>query len=305
MQIKNDVLLADISWFRVGGPVDYFVEVATKADLLEVFEFLHNQEIPYLFVGSGSNIVFSCDGFRGIVIRPKNIHVEHLGKGRFQVGAGVQNAAFYQFARDHGYDFSGFYTVPGSIGGAIVGNSGIPGFEMKDYLESAEIFDIEQKTFRVEPHNFFRFSYRNTIFHEQPELRQKIIIWSANLRLKPCLKAEIERKAEEILQMRKQKQPWGKTGGSFFKNPAAGAAGYFLEQIGAKKMRVGGAFFSEKHANFLMSDGTATQHDIIQLAHNASQRVYEKFGVKLESEVLVLDEWGREIRFLEEVAPQE
>ncbi len=296
MQIQEQISLATLSWFRCGGTADYFVEATTKAELTEAITFAKERQLPILFVGAGSNLVFSEKGLQGMIIRCQNTTIHDAGGGRFVVGAGVQNAALYQFARDLGYDFSGFFTVPGSIGGAVAGNSGIPGCEMQDYLLYAELFDVEKNDFFTVDANYFDYSYRHSIFRDNPQLRKKLLIWECALFLDKRPQAEIEAHAQEVLAMRKAKQPWGKTGGSFFKNPPEGAAGHFLEQIGAKQMRVGGAFFSEKHANFLMSDGTATQDDIIALARQAMQKVREQFAVELQPEVILLDEKGEEIR---------
>ncbi len=296
MNLRESVPLAEISWFRCGGRADYVAEVATKEALQEAVLFAQTAGLPMFFVGSGSNIVFADAGLRGIIIRCQNTTMEDAGKGRFVVGAGVQNAAFYQFARNLGFDFSGFFTVPGSIGGAVAGNSGIPGCEMQDYLLFAELFDVEKNDFITVDADYFQYSYRHSIYRDNPQLRKKLLIWEAALFLDERPVAEIEVKAHEVLATRKAKQPWGKTGGSFFKNPAEGAAGYFLEQVGAKKMRVGGAYFSDKHANFLMSDGMATQADIIALAQQAMQKVEKQFSVRLEPEVILLDERGEEVK---------
>lgn len=294
MQLQQNISLANISWFRCGGTADYFVEVTNKSELQEAVAFAHSKQLPLLFVGAGSNLVFADEGFRGMIVRPLNTAISHEEDGRFRVGAGVQNAKFYQFARDLEYDFSGFFTVPGSIGGAAAGNSGIPGCEMQDFLLSAELFDLEQADFVTVSLDFFDYVYRHSVFRDQPEIKKSFVIWEVTLQLPSASKTEIEAKAENILAMRKEKQPWGKTGGSFFRNPPEGAAGHFLEQVGAKQMRVGGAFFSEKHANFLMSDGTATQADIIELARQAMQKVREQFDVQLKPEVILLDEKGEE-----------
>jgi len=168
---------------------------------------------------------------------------------------------------------------------------------MKDFLLSAEIFDVHANTWKTVSADYFHFSYRHTLFHEKPELRGKILIWNALLQLPQKSEEGIEENAKNMLLERKAKQPWGKTGGSFFKNPKEGAAGYYLELCILKGEGRGDAFFSEKHANFMMNAGNATQADILELARFGAKKVHDQFGITLVPEVRIIDEWGREVAF--------
>lgn len=294
VNLQKNISLANFSTFRIGGNTDYFVRAKTKQDIQEAITFAKEKKITMFPLGGGSNILFSDKGYRGLVIKIENNSISFT-KNTATVGAGAMNIEVYREAKKLNLDFSPFYTIPGSIGGAVMGNAGVPAGEIKDFFVSAEAFDTEKNEFIFLAKEFFDFSYRHTIFHEYPTLRKRYILFSVTLQFPQENKGEIEKKAKDFLTMRKEKQPWGKTGGSFFHNDTAGTAGYFLEQSGLKGFHVGGAFFSEKHANFMMNDGTATQKNSIELAQKAKKTVQEKFGVELHPEVRIIDEWGEEI----------
>jgi UDP-N-acetylmuramate dehydrogenase len=297
LKIEKNVVLAPFTSFQVGGEADAFCRVQTKEDLQKAFEEADAKNMPVFFLGGGSNILFSDTGFRGMVIKMENREIKQREDERFVVGNGIMNAELSTFAKKNGYDYSPFVTIPGSIGGAVCGNAGIPEHEIGDHVVSAEVFDVEGKAFRKVPKDFFEFSYRHTVFHKKPDLRTKLIVWSVELNLPKGSEQEIDQKAKQGFAWRREKQPWGKNGGSFFKNPSEGAAGYFLERAGMKGERIGDAFFSEKHANFMMNAGSATQAEILELARLGAKKVQEKFGVILVPEVRILDEWGEEVEF--------
>ncbi len=293
MEIKQDESLAKHSWFKIGGNADYFVKLQSKDDIDEAFSFVTQKQLPFMVIGGGSNVLFSDRGYRGVIIKNELSSVTDLQQGKFGVLCGTTNSQFFRDARNAGYDYSPYLTVPGTIGGAIFGNAGIPGHELKDVLVDVEVFDIELMQFRKLPADYFQMQYRQTLFHTEPQVAQRLFLYAATLQLPPCAPEKIDQRAKEYVNTRKAKQPWGKTGGSFFKNPAEGAAGYYLEQAGFKGARNGGANFSEKHANFMMNDGTATQKQVIELAQAAKSKVFTKYGVELSSEVRILDEHGQ------------
>ena len=296
MNLQKDVPLARFSTFRIGGRADFVAHAQTKKDIEAAITYAEEKKIPFLCIGGGSNILFSDKGFRGLILRIEKKTIEKQSDGTFTVGAGVMNIELYREAKKNGFDFSPFYTIPGTIGGAVMGNAGVPAGEIKDVFVSAEMFNRQEKTWETHDAKFFDFSYRHTIFHARPELRKKYILFSVTLSLPRERPEVIEKKATDFLTMRKEKQPWGKTGGSFFRNPPEGAAGYFLEKAGMKGTSCGDAFFSEKHANFMMNAGDATQKEIIELARLAKKTVWEKYKVELQPEVRVIDEWGEGIK---------
>lgn len=297
MNIRSHVPLSQFSTFRVGGPADFLAEIETKEQLDEALQFAREKHLPLFFLGGGSNVLFSDFGFRGLVLCLRNREIVELSPGIFRVGAGMPNAVFFSYAKERDRDFSPFFTIPGTVGGAVAGNAGIPQGEIKDHLLSAEIFRVSEQKWEEVPASFFQLSYRHSLFHEHPELRGEILLWSLELSLPKKPAKLIEQEASLFLEKRKKTQPWGMTGGSFFENPLEGAAGFLLEQAGMKGERIGDAFFSDKHANFIMNAGKATQHDILALARKGAEEVWKQFSIRLVPEVRLLEESGKEMVF--------
>lgn len=293
MEIQKNIALSRFSTFHIGGEADYLIEVFFREDLRDALAFADEKKIPVFFLGGGSNIIFSDKGFRGLVIVFRNNSVLFDDAGLLTVESGAKIMEVFSVAKKIGRDFSVFSTIPGTLGGAIAGNAGLPDGEIGDYILSINLYDKKENKFIKVGKDFFDFGYRSTVFHD-PNISMRYSIWSAVLDLPILESSLISEKAKKYLSVRKEKQPWGKTGGSFFKNPKEGASGYFLEKAGFKGFSLdgSGAFFSEKHANFMMNDGSATQKEIIELARYAQKKVKESLGVNLVSEVRMIDETG-------------
>jgi UDP-N-acetylmuramate dehydrogenase len=298
VEIQENISLAPFSSFFVGGPAKYFCEIEKKEDLTSGIQFSKEMSLPVFFLGGGTNILFADEGFEGVVLRMKNKGIQESSPGEFVVEAGTKNVYFYAFAKKRNRDFSPFFTVPGTIGGAIVGNAGVPEKEIQHYLCSVEVFDTEKEVFSFLQKDDLEFSYRWSVFQKSSVFREKTLIWGGKFFLPESPECDIEHSAKKWSTRRKEKQPFGKTGGSFFKNPKEGFAGYFLEQVGMKGEGRGDAFFSEKHANFLINQGKASQKDILSLAKEGAKRVFEQFSVSLEPEINILDVYGRRKAFL-------
>ena len=281
--VRQDYKLSEVSWLKIGGPADYFAEIKTKEELIEAFKFAREHKLPIVYLGRGSNMIFSDKGLRGLVIKLNHDQVEFVGDS-VTVGGAVVFAKLIKNAQKHGFNGLDFWQgIPGTIGAAVAGNVGIPGHEMKDIVKSVEIFDgREFKNFTPEE---CRFRYRGSKMRDD-----KLLVWSVNLFL------ENNNTADSGLPLaRIARQPQGLSCGSFFKNPDPSEglfAGKLMDEAGLKGTKAGGAFISDKHANFLMSDGTATAADILELARLAKKKVLEKSGVMLENEVLLYNEDG-------------
>lgn len=310
MLIQSSVLLAPLSTFHIGGSADYYIKITSEDTLQKAIYFSHTNNIPYFCLGGGSNILFSDSGFRGIIFHFAHNMIQYNneqyvfekgkyrsiscvvdGKNTLRVDAGARMMEVYVFCKQHQLDFSIFSTIPGTLGGAVAGNAGLPNAEIQDIVQGATLFDTQEQKMIYREKDFFDFSYRHSIFHTTA-IANRYIIWSIDLML-PYLETEkIDEQAKQYMKRRKEKQPWGKTGGSFFRNPPEGAAGMFLEKAGYKGKQYNGAFFSEKHANFMMNDGSATQEDILFLAREAKKTVFDRFGIVLHNEVRILNEYG-------------
>ena len=280
-----NVSLAKNSWFGVGGKCSILFK---PSDTKELSDFVSRipQDIPILTIGVTSNLLIRDEGFKGIIIRPKFLEMKLIdpnGK-TIIVGSSLLDVNVAKFAADNGISGLEFlYTIPGTIGGAISMNAGCYGSEMSDIFVSASgvnRFTGEIKTFSKEEMNF---SYRYSGIRDY--------IWiNATLRgNKSKTKEEIYQTMNKLYSQRIESQPKScKTGGSTFCNPEGHQAWKLIEEVGLRGYRIGGACFSDKHCNFIINDQNAKSHDIIDLIELAEKKVFEKFGVKLEREIVIV-----------------
>jgi len=292
--MQKSVPLSSFSSFGVGGCADFFVRIHTLNDLQEALDFAQSKSLPMFFLGGGSNVIFSDSGFHGVVFFFENKKIV-LEKELIVAESGATNAEVFRFSKERGLDFSPFLTLPGTLGGATVGNAGTPIAEISDVLVGAELFDLQHQKIISVKNDFFDFGYRKSILQKD----KNFIVWRVFLQLPGEGASAIEAKARQFVSERKEKQPWGKTSGSFFKNPKEHSAGFLLEKAGMKGEHFGGVFFSEKHANFLMNSGNGTQAEVLLFARQAQQKVFDQFGIRLENEVRIVDEWGKLLQISE------
>jgi UDP-N-acetylmuramate dehydrogenase len=299
-RLEQNVVLRDFTGMKVGGVADYFIRVSKIEDLVEVVNYCVGNEIPYFLLGGGWNIVVSDSGFPGLVIKNEtNNIVFGADSSEVIVDSGVELSKLINLAAGHdlgGLEF--LFGVPGTVGGAIYGNAGAFGHEMGDFVKSVTLLlPKDQKITMVrKTSEWFEFVYRSSILKENyKNTCFRPVVLTAKIQLAHRRKDEILRLIKENIAKKKQSQPLGeKSAGSFFKNPdnqSGVAAGLLLEKAGAKKMRVGGATFSKKHANFLINQKNATADDVRKLAELAKQTVKEKFNVTLEEEIEYVGRW--------------
>ena len=276
---------------KVGGSADYYAEIKTKDELMEAYAFANSHKLPIIFLGQGSNMIVPDEGFRGLVLRlvsqEVNYDMEYSeDRALVTVEAGKILSKLIHEARKQGLKgLDNFVGIPGVIGSAIRGNIGIPTEEFGELIREVEIFD-GLKFHLLQPEEC-EFVYRGSKIKDQYWL-----VWSVKL----LVKKGTAPKKDELLLERVMKQPKGHSCGSFFKNPDPKNglfAGKLIEECGSKGRKVGGAFVSEKHANFLMNDGHGTAADVLALARQIKEEVFAKKGVLLENEVLLYDQYGR------------
>lgn len=263
--------------YKIGGIADRFIEAKTPENIIKSIRFAKKHDLPYLLIGSGTNILFSDKGFRGIVI--KNLtNKTTIQKNIITADSGTKLALIAQ-------KIPYMTGIPGTIGGAVYGNAGIPGHEIKNYIKSIEAYDPEED--KILTLTATKFSYRHSEFKEN-----KLIILKVTLKISKTA----PKTAKRQLVSRAKKQPYGMSAGSFFKNPSSDRpAGFLIDQTGLKGFKHGEAQISEKHANFFLNLGNATQKDILELAKTAYIKVKQKFGISLETEVQIFDEHGAKI----------
>jgi UDP-N-acetylenolpyruvoylglucosamine reductase len=289
--VQRDFPLSRLTTVRAGGPADLFARPEDEQELADLLGWAASQGIAVGVVGSGSNLLVSDDGFRGLVLRldGRLAAIERQGT-RLVCGGGARlPSAAAQAARWGlaGLEFG--INIPGTVGGAVKMNANAYGGELGQVLEWVNVCTAGRID-RREPSQL-AFAYRRS------NLQPGEVVSQASFRLGEGEVAEIKGRLAEMRGKRREAQPSGiKTFGSTFKNPENDAgvggrtAGQLLEAAGCRGLQVGGARFSEKHANFVENAGGATTADILSLMAEGRRRVHDRFGVALEPEVQVLGE---------------
>ncbi|RLC37828.1 hypothetical protein DRH29_00210 [candidate division Kazan bacterium] len=288
--IQKEIKLADRCRFGVGGPADFFVEVTAAEDIKAAIMYALDHNLDYFIYGEGSNLFFDDKGFRGLVIRISGGKFEVSSGGVVRVDAGYSLPKLVRDLAEKGWgglEFLG--NIPGSIGGAVVGNAGCYGKAIKDVLIDAQVYSVKQNKIEEWKPKDFEFDYRHSKIKYDPD---KIIL-SVNLKAVKRSPSEIVREIEQELNERKSKHPHtAKCAGSFFKNPKEMAAWKAITDAGMADANVGGAAISPKHANFLVNSGGATSEDILKLARMIQKEVSSKLGIQLEPEVRYVGEFS-------------
>lgn len=283
-RLSANASLADVTWFRAGGPAQVLFMPADEADLAYFLQH-KPQSMPVFVIGLGSNLLVRDGGVEGVVIR--------LGRGfsgisvedghRLRVGTVVPDVKVARAAADAGISGLAFYRgIPGSIGGALRMNAGAHGSETKDVLASARAVD-PAGNIHVLSLADMGFTYRHSA------IPADWIFTEALFQGTPGETAEILRAMDEVAAYRETHQPIKeRTGGSTFKNPEGHSAWKLIDAAGCRGFRVGGAMVSEKHCNFLINDRNATGEDIERLGEIVRARVKAHSGVTLQWEIIRL-----------------
>ena len=286
--VQRDHPLSRLTTVRTGGRGDYFARPESAERLAELLAWSRSAGVQVGVVGSGSNLLIADEGFRGLVVKldGKLASIERDGT-RLLCGGGARlPQAAARAARDGltGLEFG--VNIPGTVGGAVKMNANAYGGDLAAVLEWVEVASPDGTEVRSPAD--LGFSYRRS------NLGSEEIVARASFRLAPDEPDKVKATLADMRARRREAQPSGiKTFGSTFKNPddpkAGGkSAGILLEEAGCRGLAVGGARFSDKHANFVENTGSATTADVIALMAEGRRRVRERFGVVLEPEVQLL-----------------
>lgn len=302
-QIRESVLLKNLTTVGIGGPAKQYIKVIDPDDFLKLMQEAHSQNIPYFLMGGGSNLLISDQGVDRLVIHNQVSGIKQDGI-TVTVESGTILQDLVDFTVEHGLAGMQKMTgIPGTVGGAVYGNAGAFGQSTADCLIEVTAFDGEKEiTFSKEE---CRLSYRTSIFKQNrfPILRAKFQFTPANSDV-------LHKEAVEIATKRALSYPKGlPCPGSFFKNILAAnlspetlklipkekitfgkiPAGYLLEAVGAKGQRLGDINISPTHANLFINAGEGTAKDFYQLAKTYAEKVKEKFNITLEPEVQLIN----------------
>jgi UDP-N-acetylmuramate--L-alanine ligase/UDP-N-acetylenolpyruvoylglucosamine reductase len=291
--IKLHEPLSKHTTMRVGGPAQFWVEPETVAGFAKLVKHCHANQIPFMVIGRGSNLLVRDGGIRGVVV--------HLSRGEFKqlevspesaggterfitAGVGLKLKELSYAARDAGIGgFEWMEGIPGNVGGALRMNAGAMGGETFQNVVQVnyvnEKGEIESKTpAELEVH------YRNV-----PSLKRNYAV-SAVFKGYPQDRDTIEKHLQDSMQKRQCSQPKESSAGCIFKNPPQCPAGKLIEELGLKNLSIGGARVSGVHANFIVNDGTATASDVLALIDQIKQTALKERGIQLQTEVQIVGE---------------
>jgi UDP-N-acetylmuramate dehydrogenase len=288
-KVKENVSLAPYTSARIGGPADVLVTAESADELAHIDKLLRQQELDYIMLGGGSNVLVSDRGVRGIVVlnRAKGVRFHNGDQPSVTAESGVIFSNLANRCASKG--FAGLEwaaTVPGTVGGAVYGNAGAFGGDMAGNLLWAELLtENGREKFSAEQ---MAYGYRTSIL-KRGEL--DAIVLSAELSLKNSTKEEATVKIEQFSAHRKATQPPGASMGSMFKNPNGDYAGKLIEAAGLKGTRIGNAEISPLHGNFFINHENTRAEDIRSLIRLVQTTVKDKQGVELELEIELIGEW--------------
>ncbi len=304
--ISENVNLAPYTTMKVGGAAQYFATVSTLEQMLKTARWARAQEIPYYILGGGSNILVADAGIRGLVIqnRCRLVRIDAAPCCVFpqddrpflfaESGAAMAGAARSSIAAGlTGLEWA--VSVPGTVGGAVVGNAGAHGGEIKDNLWNVMVLGADDIVEEVAADQL-DFAYRSSALKRPTAVKAGFgpVVLNANFRLSAGEPEAVRAAADQYLQHRRRTQPVEPSVGSTFRNPPGDFAGRLIEAAGLKGARVDGVEVSQLHANFLINRGgvgAAQAGDVLALIQQVQARVQEQFGVHLEPEVQLVGDW--------------
>lgn len=271
--------------FKVGGPADFLVKPRTESQILDLVSLLKSENIPYIVVGNGSNLLVKDGGIRGVVIKISDNFNDFRIEGNTLyaqsgallsiIGKAVLNESLT------GFEFAS--GIPGTLGGAIAMNAGAYGSEMKNIVKSVRMIDPNGKIVELN-NDEMQFEYRKSIISNN-----EYIVLSSIIELEKGNFEEIRDKMRELTKSRVTKQPLNlPSAGSTFKRPEGYFAAKLIEDSGLKGLTLRGAQVSDKHSGFVVNLGNAKAKDILDLIYIVKNIVDSKFGISLEEEVKIL-----------------
>ncbi len=272
--MKKNIPLKNKNTFKIGGKAKYYATPSSKEELLKVLEFTKKENLPYFILGKGSNLLISDKGFPGVVIE-LNFKEIIANKNVLKVGAGVSLNEFILKAKElnlGGVEWA--IGIPGTIGGALYGNAGVPNHTISSIVKEVEV--LKNNQVQVLKNKDCHFSYRDSIFKQKNDF----IILSGTFELKGSFNQDL---IKEFLKKRKTIK--GHSIGSIFKNGENYFAGKLIDDCGLKGKRIGDAIVSDINANWIINLGNATSEDVEALILIIKKEVKKRFNIDLKEEI--------------------
>ena len=284
--VRYDEPLKSHTTFKIGGNCIALIEPREISDIIEAVKICRKNNIKFFVIGNGSNLLVPDEGYNGVIIKLKSEFSKIEVEGDYLiVNSGAKLSEVYTVAYENsltGFEFAS--GIPGTIGGAIYMNAGAYGGEMKDIVESVEVLDLDNFELRELKNEELEFSYRKSIIQ-----RRNYIVTTIKLKLQKGNKEKINAVYEDLRERRNSKQPLNfGSAGSTFKRPEGHFASKLIEDAGLKGYHINDAWVSEKHSGFIVNKRNASFKEVMELIEYVQKVVFEKFGVKLETEVRIL-----------------
>ena len=284
IKVVSPFKFSENTTYGLGGNAIAAYLPKTPYEAKTAYDRLISNGIPFEILGCGSNVLASDKGISGAVISTKNLRgIIRLDKNRLLCLAGTRVAELLTYCKKHslgGLEY--LYGIPATVGGAAYMNAGISGLAVGDNIERVQIYDGKP---RVLTHEKCNFAYRHSTMRDINALILSIIV-----NVDECSALQIDDRIE-FYRQRRSHLPKGRSCGCVFKNPEGCSAGLLIESAGLKGFRCGGAYVSEKHASFIINSGGSAA-DVKLLIGEVKSKVYEKFGVLLEEEVVYIGDFN-------------
>ena len=287
--ISNNTSLSKYSWFNLGGPAEYLFKPKNKNQLIEFLKENSKNKFKITILGAGSNTLIRDKGVKGVVIKLGSgfSEIKKIESEVIEVGAGALDRKVSNFAKENGIGNLEFLScIPGSLGGAVIMNSGCYNNDISKVLVSVNTLDFKNCQEKEIKRNEIEFFYRGT------NLPKELIITSVKLKGQLKSKDDIEKKQNELIERKKISQPNQiKTCGSTFKNLSdKKKAWQIIKEAGCDGFTEGDASISKKHCNFFVNNGNANSSDIEKLIYKVKNTISEKTGENLELEIKIIGE---------------
>jgi UDP-N-acetylmuramate dehydrogenase len=281
--VKQAESLAEHTWFHLGGAAEYFAEPNTVEELQALVRRAAEEGVAVRLLGGGSNLLVREEGVSGVVVRlgAPAFNQISVGKQTLSAGGGAKlGQAISTSVREGLAGLEALVGIPGTVGGALHGNAGSRGGDIGQWTCRATLMTSAGEIIERAREELV-FAYRESSLDE-------LVILAGEFQLEPDDPEELTKRMQKQWIVKKAAQPLGhQSAGCIFKNPRGMSAGMLIEQAGLKGTRVGQAEVSDRHANFIVAEPGATSQDVLQLIDIVRQRVMDKLGIELETEIEV------------------
>ena len=282
-KVRRNELLKHHTTFKIGGPAKFFIEPKDADELRLLLNLLKRYKLSTFVIGAGSNILISDKGINGAVLRLNSAYFKKINRkgNSLTVGSGTLLNQALSLCKRCGLSGLEFLVgIPGTVGGALVMNAGLPGKNIADFIENVRVMDYNGNIKTLNKKNI-KFGYRISNL-------SKYIILSAHLKLSKGTKEEINNRISGYLNYRRRTQDlsWP-SAGCIFKNPPGYSAGQLIDLCGLKGKKISGARVSMRHANFILNLKDAKAKDVLKLMGFIKKKVKNKFNINLEPEIKI------------------